>query len=67
MKWRRFIANKMYDFYEEVNEKRYHKHMRLQTDKEFIQNEIKMLNEKYTFRMFLTSVRVKKLFPPNKK
>ena len=67
MKWRRFIANKMYDFYEEVNEKRYNKHLRLQTNKEFIQNEIKMLNDKYIFRMFLTSVRGEKAFSTKQK
>ena len=67
VKWRRFIANKMYNFYKEVNEKRYNKHTRLQTDKEFIQNEIKMLNEKYIFRMFLTSVRGGKAFSTKQK
>ena len=50
MKSKRFSTNKMRDFYE-VAEKN-NKRLRLQTDQEFLQNEIKNLNKKYNVNMF---------------
>ena len=46
----------MQTFYEEVEHKRKER-MRLQTDLEFQQNEIKNLNKKYNVEMFSTRVR----------
>ena len=62
MKSRRFIAKKIHNFYEEAAEKMKRKptKMRLQTDKEFIQNIIKKLNKKYNVDMFPTKVRKEK-------
>ena len=44
MKKRHLLTKKMEIFYQEVNEKRKNSSMRLQTDLEFQQNEIKRLN-----------------------
>ena len=41
--------------------------MRLQTDLEFLQNEIKKLNEKYNVNMFSTKLRGGKAFSPKQK
>ena len=41
--------------------------MRLQTDLEFQQNDIKKLNKKYNFEMFSTSVRGGKAFADEQK
>ena len=56
MKKRNLLKKKMELFYEEVNHKRKDK-MRLQTDLEFQQNEIKKLNKKYNVEMFSTRIR----------
>ena len=53
-------------FYEEVNHKRKEK-MRLQTDFEFQQNEIKKLNKKYNVEMFSTRVKGGKAFAAEQK
>ena len=53
-------------FYEEINHKRKEK-MRLQTDLEFQQDEIKKLNKKYNVGMFSTRVRVGKAFTAEQK
>ena len=62
MKKRHLLKNKMELFYQEVNNKRKDKRMRLQTDLEFQQNEIKKLNKKYNVKMFSTRVRGGKAF-----
>ena len=67
MKKRNLLKKKMELFYEEVNNKRKQKKMRLQTDLEFEQNEIKKLNKKYIFDMFSTRVRGGKAFAAEQK
>ena len=54
-------------FYQEVNDKRKGKRMKLQTDLEFQQNEIKKLNKKYNVEMFSTKVRGGKAFTAEQK
>ena len=66
MKKRNLLKKKMELFYEEVNHKRKEK-MRLQTDLEFQQNEIKELNKKYNVEMFSTRVRGGKAFAAEQK
>ena len=66
MKKRSLLKKKMEAFYEEVSQKRKEK-MRLQTDLEFQQNEIKNLNKKYNVEMFSTRVRGGRLLLKNKK
>ena len=66
MKKRNLLKKKMELFYEEVNHKRKEK-MRLQTDLEFQQNEIKELNKKYNAEMFSTRVRGGKAFAAEQK
>ena len=66
MKKRNLLKKKMELFYEEVNHKRKEK-MRLQTDLEFQQNEIKELNKKYNVEMFSTRVRGGKAFTAEQK
>ena len=66
MKKRNLLKKKMELFYEEVNHKRKEK-MRLQTDLEFQQNEIKKLNKKYNVEMFRTRVRGGKAFAAEQK
>ena len=56
----------MEEFYEEVSQKR-KEIMRLQTDLEFQQNEIKKLNRKYKVEMFSTRVRGGKAFAAEQK
>ena len=57
---------KMELFFEEVNHKRKGK-MRLQTDLEFQQNEIKKLNKKFNVELFSTRVRGGKAFAAEQK
>ena len=64
---RRFILNKMRDFYEEVAGERKNVHMRLQIDQESIQNEIKNLNKKYNIDKFSTRIRGRKAFAAKQK
>ena len=66
MKKRSLLKKKMEAFYEEVSQKRKGK-MRLQTDLEFQQNEIKNLNKKYNVEMFSTRVRGGKAFAAEQK
>ena len=61
MKKRNLLKKKMQIFYEEIHHKRKER-MRLQTDLEFQQNEIKNLNKKYNVEMFSTRVRGGKAF-----
>ena len=67
MKKRHLLKNKMELFYQEVNNKRKDKRMRLQTDLEFQQNDIKKLNKKYNVKMFSTKVRAGKAFAAEQK
>ena len=66
MRKRNILKKKMEEFYEEVSQKRKEK-MRLQTDLEFQQNEIKKLNKKYNVEMFSTRVRGGKAFAAEQK
>ena len=66
MKKRNLLKKKMEKFYEEVSQKRKEK-MRLQTDLEFQQNEIKNLNKKYNVEMFSTRIRGGKAFATEQK
>ena len=55
-------------FYQEIEPKRDQKQeMRLQTDLEFLQTEIKKLNEKYSVNMFSTKLRGGKAFSAEQK
>ena len=55
-------------FYQEIEPKRNQKQeMRLQTDLEFLQTEIKKLNEKYNANMFSTKLRGGKAFSAEQK
>ena len=62
MKNRSLLARKRKIFYVDVNEKRKGKKMRLQADKEFLQNEIKKLIMKYNVELFSTNTRGGKIF-----
>ena len=66
MKKRNLLKKKMQIFYEEIQHKRKER-MRLQTDLEFQQNEIKNLNKKYNVEMFSTRVRGGKAFAAEQK
>ena len=58
MKKRHLLRKKMEDFYNDILPKRTdNKTMRLQTDLEFQQNEIKQLNKKFNVEMFSTKLR----------
>ena len=57
MKKRHLLSKKMEMFYQEVSEKRKNTSIRLQTDLEFQQNEIKKINKKYNVEMFSTKVK----------
>ena len=57
MKKRSNLARKLEFFYQEIESKRENEKMRLQTDLEFQQNEIKNLNKKYNVEMFSTKAR----------
>ena len=67
MKKRNLLKKKMELFYQEINSKRKGEKMRLQTDLEFQQNEIKKLNKKYNVEMFSTRVRSGKAFAAEQK
>ena len=55
-------------FYQEIEPKRDQKQeMRLQTDLEFLQTEIKKLNEKYNVNMFSTKLQGGKAFSAEQK
>ena len=62
MKKRNLLKKKVELFYKEENNKRRQKKMRLQTDLEFQQNDIKNLNEKYNVDMFSARVSGGKAF-----
>ena len=63
---RKQILQRLERFYEEVQNKRKTKNMRLQVDNEFQQGKTKDLNEKYTVTMFTTSIRGRKAFAVEK-
>ena len=68
MKSRRNLASKLEIFYKEIQKKRpNNEKMRLQTDQEFQQNEIKKLNQKYNVEMFSTRLRGGKAFAAEQK
>ena len=68
MKARRNLASKLEIFYKEIQKKRLNNEkMRLQTDQEFQQNEIKKLNQKYNVEMFSTRLRGGKAFATEQK
>ena len=67
MKKRNLLKKKMELFYQEINGKRKSEKMRLQTDLEFQQNEIKKTNKKYNVEMFSTRVRGGKAFAAEQK
>ena len=66
MKKRNLLKKKMELFYQEIQNKRKGR-MRLQTDLEFQQNEIKKLNKKYDVEMFSTRLRGGKAFAAEQK
>ena len=62
------LVNKLETFYKEIESKRNkNEKMRLQTDQEFQQNEIKKLNVKYNVEMFSTRIRGGKAFAAEQK
>ena len=63
---RSLLAKKLRLFYEDIKRKRTGK-MRLQTDLEFKQNEIKKLNDKFNVYMFYTKIRGGKAFAAEQK
>ena len=67
MKKRHLLSQKMEIFYQEVENKRKNKRMRLQTDLEFLQTEIKRLNKKHNVEMFSTRLRGGKAFAAEQK
>ena len=67
MRKRNNLANKLETFYKEIQTKRKNEKMRLQTDQEFQQNEIKKLNLKYNVEMFSTRIRGGKAFAAEQK
>ena len=66
MKKRSLLAKKLKLFYDDIKNKR-NGLMKLQTDLEFKQNEIKKLNEEYDVEMFHTRVRGGKAFAAEQK
>ena len=66
MKNRSLLAKKLKLFYEDINRKRTGR-MRLQTDLEFKQNQIKKLNDEFNVDMFHTKVRGGKAFTAEQK
>ena len=60
------LAKKLKLFYEDIKQKRTGR-MRLQTDLEFKQNQIKKLNDKFDVKMFHTKVRGGKAFAAEQK
>ena len=68
MRKRSNLVNKLETFYKEIESKRAkNEKMRLQTDQEFQQNEIKKLNVKYNVEMFSTRIRGGKAFAAEQK
>ena len=67
MKKRHLLKKKMELFCEEISSKRSNETMRLQTDLEFQQNEIKKLNKKHNVERYSTRVRGGKAFAAEKK
>ena len=68
MRKRSNLVNKLETFYKEIESKRVkNERMRLQTDQEFQQNEIKKLNLKYNVEMFSTQRRGGKAFAAEQK
>ena len=68
MRKRSNLVNKLETFYKEIKSKRVkNEKMRLQTDQEFQQNEIKKLNVKYNVEMFSTRIRGGKAFAAEQK
>ena len=62
------LVNKLETFYKEIEPKRNkNEKMRLQTDQEFQQNEIKKLNVKYNVEMFSSRIRGGKAFAAEQK
>ena len=62
------LVNKLETFYKEIESKRNkNEKMRLQTDQEFQQNEIKKLNVKYNAEMFSSRIRGGKAFAAEQK
>ena len=66
MKNRSLLAKKLKLFNEDVDQKR-NSRMRLQTDLEFKQNQIKKLNDEFNVEMFQTKVRGRKAFDAEQK
>ena len=66
MKNRRLLAKKLCLFYEDIQNKRTGK-LRLQTDLEFKQNQIKKLNAKFNVEMFRTKISGGKAFAAEQK
>ena len=66
MKNRSLLAEKLKLFYEDIKQKRTGR-MRLQTDLEFKQNQIKKLNDEFNVEMFHTKVRGGKAFAAEQK
>ena len=66
MKNRSLLAKKLKLFYEDIKQKRTGR-MRLQTDLEFKQNQIKKLNDEFNVEMFHTRVRGGKAFAAEQK
>ena len=66
MKNRSLLAKKLKLFYEDIKQKRTGR-MRLQTDLEFKQNQIKKLNDEFNVQMFHTKVRGGKAFAAEQK
>ena len=68
MRKRSNLVNKLETFYKEIESKRSkNEKMRLQTDQEFQQNEIKKLNLEYNVEMFSTWIRGGKAFAAEQK
>ena len=67
MRKRSNLANKLETFYKEISIKRKNDKMRLQTDQEFQQNEIKKINAKYNVEMFSSRIRGGKAFAAEQK
>ena len=62
------LVNKLEKFYKDIDQKRNkNEKMRLQTDQEFQQNEIKKINVKYNVEMFSTRIRGGKAFAAEQK
>ena len=68
MRKRSHLVNKLEDFYKDIYAKRKkNERMRLQTDQEFQQNEIKKINLKYNVEMFSSRLRGGKAFAAEQK